>query len=152
MRAMQNGRATQNKACQRAEHVIVGDLSDSDETKNVAYEANAWGQFDAVIHNAGVYQAPARQIFTVNILAPYLLTCLIAKTQALDLPEFRPASARACQPGQLPRRQPPHELFGFKAVRDDAVHGRCTQMAGCVRQRRRSRLGPHENGWIRRTR
>jgi NADP-dependent 3-hydroxy acid dehydrogenase YdfG len=43
-----------------AEHVIVGDLSDSEETKNVAYEANAWGRFDAVIHNAGVYQAPRR--------------------------------------------------------------------------------------------
>jgi NAD(P)-dependent dehydrogenase (short-subunit alcohol dehydrogenase family) len=67
----------------RAEHVIVGDLSDGDETKNVAYEANAWGQFDAVIHNAGVYQAPARQIFTVNILAPYLLTCLIQRPKRL---------------------------------------------------------------------
>ena len=46
-----------------AEHVISGDLSDIDETRNVAYEANALGRFDAVIHNAGVYQASPRDIF-----------------------------------------------------------------------------------------
>jgi NAD(P)-dependent dehydrogenase (short-subunit alcohol dehydrogenase family) len=62
-----------------AEHVIVGDLSDIDETKNVAREANALGRFDAVIHNAGVYQAPARDIFMVNTIAPYILTCLMQK-------------------------------------------------------------------------
>lgn len=66
-----------------AEHVIVGDLSDIDETKNVAYEANTLGRFDAVIHNAGVYQAPPKDIFTVNIIAPYLLTCLIHKPKRL---------------------------------------------------------------------
>jgi NAD(P)-dependent dehydrogenase (short-subunit alcohol dehydrogenase family) len=60
-----------------AELVITGDLSDIDETKNVAYEANALGRFDAVIHNAGVYQAPARDIFMVNTIAPYILTCLV---------------------------------------------------------------------------
>jgi NAD(P)-dependent dehydrogenase (short-subunit alcohol dehydrogenase family) len=62
-----------------AEHVIVGDLSDIDETKNVACEANALGQFDAVIHNAGVLRASPREIFMVNTIAPYLLTCLIAR-------------------------------------------------------------------------
>ena len=44
-----------------AEHIIVGDLSDIDETKNVAYQANALGQFDAVIHNAGVFRASPRE-------------------------------------------------------------------------------------------
>ena len=63
----------------RAEHVIAGDLSDIEETKRVAFEANALGRFDAVIHNAGVYQAPPREIFMVNTIAPYLLTCLIDK-------------------------------------------------------------------------
>jgi NAD(P)-dependent dehydrogenase (short-subunit alcohol dehydrogenase family) len=67
----------------RAEHVIVGDLSDSEETKNVVHEANAWGRFDAVIHNAGVYQAPAKDIYAVNIIAPYILTCLIQKPKRL---------------------------------------------------------------------
>src|SRR5262249_2700885 len=67
----------------RAEHVISGDLSDIDETKNVAYEANALGRFDAVIHNAGVYQVPPKDIFNVNTLAPYILTCLIHKPKRL---------------------------------------------------------------------
>ncbi len=62
-----------------AEHVLIGDLSDIAETKLVAREANALGQFDAVIHNAAVYQAPAKVIFIVNTIAPYILTCLIAK-------------------------------------------------------------------------
>jgi NAD(P)-dependent dehydrogenase (short-subunit alcohol dehydrogenase family) len=66
-----------------AEHVISGDLSDIDETKNVAYEANALGRFDAVIHNAGVYQASPKEIFYVNTIAPYILTCLIQKPKRL---------------------------------------------------------------------
>ena len=66
-----------------AEHVISGDLSDFDETKNVADEANALGRFDAVIHNAGVYQAPPKDIFSVNTIAPYILTCLIHKPKRL---------------------------------------------------------------------
>lgn len=66
-----------------AVHVIAGDLSDVAETKNVAYEANAWGRFDAVIHNAGVYQAPAKEILNVNAIAPYILTCLIQKPERL---------------------------------------------------------------------
>ena len=66
-----------------AEQVIVGDLSDGAGTKHVAYEANAWGRFDAVIHNAGVYQAPAKEIYHVNVIAPYLLTCLIQRPKRL---------------------------------------------------------------------
>lgn len=62
-----------------AEHVIAGDLSDIDETKKVAYEANSLGRFDAVIHNAGVYQASREDIFMTNTIAPYILTCLIQK-------------------------------------------------------------------------
>ena len=66
-----------------AEHIIVGDLSDIDATKNVADQANALGRFDAVIHNAGVYQASPKDIFSVNTLAPYILTCLIHKPKRL---------------------------------------------------------------------
>ena len=58
-------------------------MDDIDETKNVAYEANALGRFDAVIHNAGVYQAPPKEIFLVNTIAPYILTCLIQKPKRL---------------------------------------------------------------------
>lgn len=67
----------------RAMAVISGDLSVIGEIKKVADEANALGTFDAVIHNAGVYQASNDEIFTVNVLAPYLLTCLIKKPKCL---------------------------------------------------------------------
>ena len=57
--------------------VITGDLSDLNEIKRVAIDVNAIGAFDAIIHNAGVYQASYEEILTVNVLAPYILTCLI---------------------------------------------------------------------------
>ncbi|MBP6015145.1 MAG: SDR family NAD(P)-dependent oxidoreductase [Candidatus Promineofilum sp.] len=66
-----------------AEQVITGDLSDIDETKNVAHEANKLGPFDAVIHNAGVYRASPAEILLVNTIAPYILTCLINKPRRL---------------------------------------------------------------------
>ena len=66
-----------------AEHVITGDLSNLDEIKNIAHEANALGRFDAVIHNAGVYEAPPKDILVVNTIAPYVLTCLIQKPKRL---------------------------------------------------------------------
>jgi short-subunit dehydrogenase len=56
----------------RAEHVIAGDLSDIGATKHVADQANAVGPFDAVIHNAGVYQALPKETLLVNTLAPYI--------------------------------------------------------------------------------
>lgn len=62
---------------------LVGDLSDIEATKRLADEANALGAFDAVIHNAGVYQAPSRTVFIVNALAPYLLTCLMQRPKRL---------------------------------------------------------------------
>ncbi len=62
-----------------AENVLTGDLSNIEETINLADHVNAFGTFDAVIHNAGVYRAPSEEIFRVNTLAPYILTCLIQK-------------------------------------------------------------------------
>jgi len=44
---------------------------------------NALGTFDTVIHNAGVYQTSAKEIFAVNTLAPYILTYLIQKPKRL---------------------------------------------------------------------
>jgi NAD(P)-dependent dehydrogenase (short-subunit alcohol dehydrogenase family) len=66
-----------------AERVLTGDLARISETKELASSVNALGKFDAVIHNAGVYQAPAEQISTVNTLAPYILTCLIQRPERL---------------------------------------------------------------------
>jgi NAD(P)-dependent dehydrogenase (short-subunit alcohol dehydrogenase family) len=66
-----------------AEAVLTGDLSSIEETKKLAEHVNQLGTFDAVIHNAGVYQVSASLIFSVNIIAPYILTCLIQKPQRL---------------------------------------------------------------------
>src|SRR5215213_7612871 len=66
-----------------AESAVSADLSSIDETKDVAAKVNALGSFDVVIHNAGVYTAPAEEIFAVNTLAPYILTCLIQRPKRL---------------------------------------------------------------------
>ena len=71
-----------------AEACLTADLSSIQETKELAVKVNKLGPFDAVIHNAGVgFQEPCRgapkdqpaKVFTVNSLAPYILTCLIDK-------------------------------------------------------------------------
>ena len=66
-----------------AKNVVIGDLSSIKETIKLADQVNALGAFDAVIHNAGVYRASAKEIFSVNTLAPYILTCLIQKPKRL---------------------------------------------------------------------
>ena len=63
--------------------ILIADLSDMEATKQLANELNALGTFDAIIHNAGVYQASKGLIFTVNVLAPYILTSLINKPKRL---------------------------------------------------------------------
>ena len=66
-----------------AETVLTADLSSTEETRNLAAEVNALGRFDAIIHNAGVYQASNKLIFAVNTLAPYILTSLTHKPKRL---------------------------------------------------------------------
>jgi NAD(P)-dependent dehydrogenase (short-subunit alcohol dehydrogenase family) len=66
-----------------AEGVVTADLGSIIETKQLASKVNALGTFDAVIHNAGVYNASAEEIFNVNTLAPYILTCLIQRPERL---------------------------------------------------------------------
>ena len=66
-----------------AEKVLVANLSDLAETKNLAKKVNDSGAFDVVIHNAGVYHASGQEIFKVNTLATYILTCLIEKPKRL---------------------------------------------------------------------
>jgi len=66
-----------------AETILVADLQDIRQIKELAQDVNALGSFDVIIHNAGVYQAPSNIIFAVNSLAPYLLTCLIQRPKRL---------------------------------------------------------------------
>lgn len=76
----------------QAEAVLVGDVASLAGMRSVAEQANARGRFDAVIHNVGVgFSDPGRiatadglpLVFAVNVLAPYVLTALIARPQRL---------------------------------------------------------------------
>ena len=78
------------KACPDAESVLIADLSDLTETKRLAEEANKLGEFDCVIHNAGLYLGGYRKtgeglpsVTAVNSVAPYVLTCLIRRPKRL---------------------------------------------------------------------
>ncbi len=80
------------RALPKAEAVLVGDVSTLATMRDVAEQANAISRFDAVIHNVGVgYREPCRvstvdnlsQLWAVNVLAPYILTALLAKPERL---------------------------------------------------------------------
>ena len=81
-RNTERGKQAMNKT-PGATDVLIADLSSIEETKALASKVNALGRFDAVIHNAGVYRATAKEIFAINTLAPYILTCLIKKPTRL---------------------------------------------------------------------
>src|SRR3954470_13251653 len=55
--------------------VVVGDLADLEQTRDVAERVNALGPVDVVIHNAGVGAGPT--LLPVNVVAPYVLTALV---------------------------------------------------------------------------
>src|SRR4051794_1562611 len=65
----------------RGAAVVVGDLSDLEETRALAADVNRLSRMDAVIHNAGVYTGP--RVLPVNVVAPYLLTALIHRPERL---------------------------------------------------------------------
>jgi NAD(P)-dependent dehydrogenase (short-subunit alcohol dehydrogenase family) len=73
------------QAVPQASDVVVGDLASLAGTRELAAAATRLGPYDAVVHNAGVGGAAERtvtedgfeRIFQVNVLAPYVLTCLM---------------------------------------------------------------------------
>ncbi|MBC7794255.1 MAG: SDR family NAD(P)-dependent oxidoreductase [Clostridia bacterium] len=77
------------KSLPEAESVVVGDFAVLADMHAVVTQAS--GHFDAVIHNAGVYNLPSRSVtadgleltFAVNVLAPYVLTATMPKPARL---------------------------------------------------------------------
>ena len=63
------------------EGLLIGDLADLQQTRDVAQQANALGRMDAVIHNAGVYSGPA--VLPVNVVAPYALSVLLERPRRM---------------------------------------------------------------------
>jgi NAD(P)-dependent dehydrogenase (short-subunit alcohol dehydrogenase family) len=66
---------------ERMRGAIYGDLAKLDETIALAEQANAYGRFDAVIHNAGVFRSP--DVLAVNTVAPFVMTALMHKPRRL---------------------------------------------------------------------
>ncbi|MEV0609426.1 SDR family NAD(P)-dependent oxidoreductase [Polymorphospora rubra] len=61
---------------------VVGcDLSDLEQIRAVVTQSDAYGAFDAVIHNAGT-MSPT-DVFAVNTVAPFVLTALMDKPARL---------------------------------------------------------------------
>jgi NAD(P)-dependent dehydrogenase (short-subunit alcohol dehydrogenase family) len=92
LHARNDSRAKDTRKAQPLAEVVVGDLSSVSASRRVAEQANKFGPYDAVIHNAGIgYQERRRvetedglpQVFAVNTLAPYVLTALIEKPRRL---------------------------------------------------------------------
>ena len=71
--------------------VLIGDLAELDQVRQLAEQANRLDRLDAVIHNAGIYVDDARiatsdghaRVLAVNVLAPYVLTALIERPERL---------------------------------------------------------------------
>lgn len=62
----------------RTTGIVIGDLANAAEVRSVAEQANSYGQFDAVIHNAGVYLEDQRvatddghaRVLAINVADP----------------------------------------------------------------------------------
>jgi len=75
----------------RAAGIVIGDLASAAQTRDLAAQVNKIGRMDAVIHNAGIFREPGRgqtpeghaRVLAVNVLAPYVLTCLIDRPKRL---------------------------------------------------------------------
>ncbi|KAF5689534.1 beta-glucosidase [Fusarium circinatum] len=83
--------AEAKEKCPGAAGAFVADLTLVSETKRLAEEVNAVGTLDAIIHNAGLMAGPFRKTpdtgipaqTAVNVLAPYILTCLLTPPKRL---------------------------------------------------------------------
>jgi NAD(P)-dependent dehydrogenase (short-subunit alcohol dehydrogenase family) len=59
----------------------IGDLSDIDQTRDLARQVNEISRMDAVIQNADVISGAS--LLVVNVVAPYLLTAMIQRPKWL---------------------------------------------------------------------
>lgn len=81
-RNKQRAKELQNKLI-KSSKILIADLTNFDEIKNLANEVNSLDKFDTIIHNAGVFLNSPSEIFKINVLAPYILTTLINKPKRL---------------------------------------------------------------------
>ncbi|THY72680.1 short chain dehydrogenase [Aureobasidium pullulans] len=79
-----------SQSCPQAHATVIGDLSTLAGIRAFALEADKHGPYDCIMHNAGLYLGPFRKtedkmpaLVAVNTLAPYMLSCLMAKPKRL---------------------------------------------------------------------
>ena len=137
-----------------AETVLVGDLSTIAAMRSVAEQANRLGCFDAVIHNVGIgYREPRRvvtedglsQLWAVNVLAPYVLTALMARAGRLVYLSsgMHMAGDASLEDLQWERRQ----WNGSQAYADTKFHDVLLAF-GIARRRPDALCNALEPGWV----
>jgi NAD(P)-dependent dehydrogenase (short-subunit alcohol dehydrogenase family) len=141
-------------ALPQAEQVLVGDLTAVAQIRSVAAQANETGRFDAVIHNAGIgYREPRRvetedglaHLFTVNVLAPYLLTALITPPKRLIY--LSSGLAGGGDPDLSDPQWTNRRWNGFQAYSDSKLFD--TMLAFCLARRWPEVLSNSvEPGWV----
>lgn len=116
-------------ALPQAAAVVVGDLASLATTRHLADAARAAGPFEVVVHNAGVgggQSEPERtadgleRIFQVNVVAPYLLTCLLPRPARAIYLTSGLESAGVWRPDDLQFERRPWD--GMQAYRDSKLH------------------------------
>ena len=112
--------------------LVTGDLSRLDEVHRLADQIQAHGTLDVLVHNAGVWVrggTPRTTVdglettFAVNVLAPHLLTHLLAANlggRLLWLGSGRASSGRP-DPATLGRRQEPSRAYADSKACDVAL-------------------------------
>jgi len=157
--ATEPGPLMRSRALPEAVDVLVGDFTTIAGMRQVVEAANALGRFDAVIHNAAVGSSESRPImtsdgmshvFAVNVLAPYLLTSEIEMPRRLvylSSGMHRGGNARL-DDLQWERRRwsGTAGVLRQQALCRRARRGRRAPIPRCPVQRRRSRLGGHQDG------
>jgi NAD(P)-dependent dehydrogenase (short-subunit alcohol dehydrogenase family) len=108
---------------------LSADLSSINQTIQLAVEVNQLGYFDAIIHNAAVgYRESKRattvdglpEVFAVNSLAPYILTCLINRPTRLIY--LSSGLHRQADGGLDDLEWKKTKWDGFKAYSDSKLH------------------------------
>lgn len=115
-------------ALPQAAAIVVGDLASLEQTRALAAAAQAEGPLHVIVHNAGVGSPPERrptrdgleQVFQVNVLAPYLLTCLLPRPERLVYLSSGRQAAGTWQPHDLQFERRPWD--GMQAYNDSKLH------------------------------
>jgi NAD(P)-dependent dehydrogenase (short-subunit alcohol dehydrogenase family) len=112
--------------------LVTGDLAKLDEVHGLADQIRAYGPVDAIVHNAGVWvrgntprttEHGLETTFAVNVLAPHLLTHLLApdlRGRLLWLGSGMASSGRP-DPATLGRPQEPSRAYADSKACDVAL-------------------------------